>query len=392
MSRTSTSRDGAGGCASVAIGPASEKAARRIRQWIRVGDLELGQFVPSERDLAAGLKVARGTVRAALSQLEQEGLIDGSNGGRRVVASRSDGRGLMTHTIAVMTTNPKQLAEPAEHVAGWERFIEVGAIEEISRAKLHALALYTDRLLSGGTGPLLHDLPRAIVVSRRAIESPPGRQMLAALAKVKASVVLYGQELEMPFDCVASDHARGACDLAKWLIAQGRRRILRLWSDVPPDTYWLRGRDAGYERAMREAGLDILPPVRVPEVCTPSHDPPGFEAQVRLTAGYLLDHCRGERPVDAIMAISDGAAFAIAAACDLLGRRANDDVLIVGYDNYWAEAPQRAHWPFVPAATVDKLNRHIGARMVRVAMARADGRLPPEPQRVLVAPELVIPD
>jgi DNA-binding LacI/PurR family transcriptional regulator len=42
------------------------------------------------------------------------------------------------------------------------------------------------------------------------------------------------------------------------------------------------------------------------------------------------------------------------------------------------------------AATVDKLNQDIGARMVTLLLDRSERRLPKEPQRICMQPTLVV--
>ena len=64
------------------------------------------------------------------------------------------------------------------------------------------------------------------------------------------------------YDRVISDHEIGAYELTSWLLGQGRRRILPLWG-VDRERYWVKMREAGYQRAMREAGLEPLPAVYV---------------------------------------------------------------------------------------------------------------------------------
>ena len=90
------------------------------------------------------------------------------------------------------------------------------------------------------------------------------------------------------------------------------------------------------------------------------------------------------------MAPSDGLIFPLAAACRLCGRQVHEDVALVGYDNYWAESPERSFDPTVPLVTVDKQNRRMGEELVRLLVDRSQGKLPAEPQDRLVQPELVV--
>ena len=56
--------------------PLTEKVLREVRADIGAGTLETGRYLPSERELCRQLGVSRFTVRAALSALVEEGLLE----------------------------------------------------------------------------------------------------------------------------------------------------------------------------------------------------------------------------------------------------------------------------------------------------------------------------
>ena len=62
----------------------SFEIADRLRREILTGQYRMGERLPSERDLASRFEVSRGAVREALSQLEQQGIIEIQPGGIRV--------------------------------------------------------------------------------------------------------------------------------------------------------------------------------------------------------------------------------------------------------------------------------------------------------------------
>lgn len=72
----------------------SNDVARRIRQQIEQGDLRPHDRLPAERSLAEQYGVARGTVREALNQLVNEGLIEVRRGsGAYVIENQNDSGG-----------------------------------------------------------------------------------------------------------------------------------------------------------------------------------------------------------------------------------------------------------------------------------------------------------
>ena len=377
----------------------SQRACRQLRTWINDGTLPEGQPIPSENALALKLQVARATVRLALGQLEQEGVLRLASGRRRVVMQAKSGvtHSTLVDTIAILSTSSGQ-ADPNLRQRGWSVYTQIAAAEAIDAAHFHVLTLNPDRLINERIERLIADRPRGVILFGSQLSPETGRPLLAALHEAKIPIVLYGSEEEFPQDdTVASDHARGAYELTCWLLAQGRKRILRVWTQQTSAASlpWLEQRNKGYERAMTEAGLPMIPALRIPSRrAEPTGGSPqaAFDYEARACAGYLLEAFDGKSEPDALMAISDGEAYMLAAACRVLRRDPVKELPIVGYDNYWADSPERP-WTadYKPTATVDKRNLIWGRELVELLLARIAGSLPTEPQHRLVTPELVLP-
>jgi DNA-binding LacI/PurR family transcriptional regulator len=199
-------------------------------------------------------------------------------------------------------------------------------------------------------------------------------------------------------DSVDSDQAAGAAKLVRFLAERGHTRILRLWGRPQEERQiplWLELRNEGFETAAEECGIEVPPPVyfsrSVPAGLSAAER---FEHEVRLSAGFLLEHLRGDSPPDAIMTISDSEHYEAAAACEMFGLKPQQDITIVGYDNYWRETDGAIHRPDLPApaATIDKLNAKVGRALVELLQQRIDGELPAEPQHRVIEPELIILD
>jgi DNA-binding LacI/PurR family transcriptional regulator len=92
------------------------------------------------------------------------------------------------------------------------------------------------------------------------------------------------------------------------------------------------------------------------------------------------------------MLSSDGPVRYAAAACRALGLEPNRDIVLTGYDNYWAGSEEARFEPATPMATVDKRNLKMGEELVRLWWERNQGQLPPEPQTRRIQPELVVVD
>lgn len=79
-----------------------EHTASVIRERLRKG--EFGESLPGELALASELQVGRNTIRAALSVLEAEGLLERSPGSRRKVCHSLSGSGTSDQKAAVLLT------------------------------------------------------------------------------------------------------------------------------------------------------------------------------------------------------------------------------------------------------------------------------------------------
>ncbi len=371
------------------------RAESNIRRWIQVGELRQGEALPSENVLAQRLQVARGTVRAALKRLQDEGFIDCTQGRIRRVAEK-DGlkldHGLMRRTVLLLA--PSLDRDPRHPQSGWPEWLTQGAMHALRALGLHVLTLNPADLTAEEIEPLLMQSPFGVVVPEvfRRLQADPaaGLPVLKRMREAGLPSVAYGGDPRLePFDRVTSDHALGSYRLTQHLLEQGRRRPMML-IEKPGTSYWLQARIAGYERAMREAGLNPLPPLVMPAFPA-EREPDGefFESVSRYVAGYLLEVMAGNKPIDAILSMSDGKTYPITRACQLLGRRVHDDVAVVGYDNYWADSWERQFIDAKPLATVDKKNFEMGQEMIRLLVARAEGKLPDAPQTRVVEPKLV---
>jgi DNA-binding LacI/PurR family transcriptional regulator len=226
------------------------------------------------------------------------------------------------------------------------------------------------------------------------------------LRKQGIATVLHGNFGWMQrFDRVCADQEQGCYELTRWMISQGRRRILRLWTGGP-EVYWIADRNRGYERAVREAGVESVPAVylrSVPRGVPPqkamklAEDPDVARAErqrvedaTRIYAGYLIEHLTGRNPIDAVLLTSDGEIFSFAKACALAGKQPGRDVLVGGYDGYWRDCWERQEMPIAPAATVNKQNDLIGEELCRLLLDRLGGCIDAAPQCRTVPPRLEV--
>lgn len=372
---------------------ARARTARLLKQWIADGSLQPGHPLPPERELAARLQVNRATLRSALGQLGEEGLLSSSGGrSRRVAAPSREPVRLLQHAVVILTRNPGGAGR--EHRdSGWLDSLDQGVMDAVRSAGLHFLAFHPSRVGNDEREHLLCERPYGVILTELVHDWPEILELLPELARAGVPIVAYGDEPEFAqLDRVTSGHDAGAFELTSWLLGQGLRRIVQVWPEQP-SSYWLRGRREGYERAMRNAGVAPLAPVWVPHLKQEESGSPGsaerFEARKRHLAGHLVEHLSGPERVEALMMASDGEIFPASAACRLFGLEPGRDVLLTGYDNYWSDSGERELEPARPAATMDKHNCDMGRAMMDLLQSRTAGHLAPEAQLLVVPPTLI---
>ena len=361
-----------------------------LKGWIRDGRLSLGDALPSERDIANQLGVNRSSVRWALRALKDGGLIRDQGRCTRVVAIGGEKlvhTSLLSDTVVVISPVPMTASEsywdPSK--TGWNEGIARGVMHAVSHEGQHLFVLQDVRVTEELVDSVIAGKPHGFILPEVTLEASVGTRLLQRLSEGRVAVAAYGGHPDLAgYDRVVSDHESGAYELTRFLIEQGRRRILNVWP-APATGYWFPQRLAGYRRAIREAGLQPLEPVLVPFLARHAD----ASDQARRFVGYIVDHLVGAEPADAIMADTDGHVVWLSAACRLCGKTPGKDILLTGYDNYWRYCPG-IEGEEGPIATVDKLNWDAGRELFQLLSDRINGRLPAEPQCRVLKPKLVI--
>ena len=383
------------------------RVIRNLQEWMRDGRLVEGARLPPEMQLAAKFNVSRTTIRLALAELHQQGLIQSGNRKWLVKETGGLGQSTLSNCIVVIVGVWDSPLDYTHHLhSHWHTaYVHMGAMMAIRRAGFDAFVAHPDSVKDEVIQRIISQRPRGAMVLTRALQERSGEFLVKALHEGNIPFVVYGDlalsaETMPPIaeaDSVVSDHEAGAYELTKWLIGQGRKKILRMWAfreerPVRPH-YWLQQRNLGHERAMKEAGLTPLPPIEIYDANYPKFGLTQeiFDFGTRTMAGYLLEYLNAPEPIDAIMANTDEAVAQLAAALRLHGRVPNKDVLLVGYDNMWEDLEEVHQWEsFGPIATVDKRNMEIGTQLMNLLQERIDGKLFTKGERRVVKPNLIV--
>jgi len=359
----------------------------KLRKLIATGYFLDGSPLPAERLLSNELMAARGTVRSALTILEEQGLLQRGPGRIRYVRCiRGQRVGILNRTIAVITRisllDHNRITPTSEQRQLHDTFLS--CLDERGFA---ALFVGYQRWLETKGRDLIRIKPAGVAVICDATWDENEIACLHLMRNEGIPFVVFGNAPALhAFDRISPDHASGSRDVTQWLISQGCRRILRFWVG---HKWWLDERDAGYKQAITEAGLEEITPLRIPCLPETGNDREAFTQRMRIVAGFLPEYLTDSQPIDGLLVTTDGYAYIMAAALRLFGKVPNRDIWIGGYDHYWWPSPDAEFEPCGAAVTIDKRYDRIAAAMIDLLQERMDGRLPMSPQLRLVKGDLI---
>lgn len=367
---------------------------RTVTDWLDSGRLRPGEPLPSARSLARQLRLDPRTVGVALDMLQENGLIRQRANGRRIVNSdphaASPRKSFLSNAVVMITGGDLLNPSPVLIQPGWSMQLEMAARAAIQRNG-HHFVVFNIAQLQEQLKRLLQDRPLGVIVADPEHVKGDLMPLLVEARRNGLNVVVYGDAGHFEaLDQVVSNHVAGCRRLTGWTIEQGRRCPALLVPMSETHRPWVQERIRGYREACFEVGIDPLPPIELPRLDEGWANADLFSHKSRVIAGYLADILTGPNQPDALLAPSDGPAYAVAAACRLLHCSVHDRVMVVGYDNYWEGSPERNLKPFSPAATVDKRNDLIGTALVDLLAQRVAGELPHEPQCRVIEPELIV--
>lgn len=192
------------------------------------------------------------------------------------------------------------------------------------------------------------------------------------LAEVRTPLVVVDRELEgIDADMVRIDHEQGAYLAVRHLLELGHRRIACIGG--PVNTLVADMRQAGYRRAMREAGLDVSPGWAVNSEFT---SPAGYEAAVGL-----LD----AEPPTAIFAGNDVIAIGVLRAAAERGVAVPGKLSVVGFDDI-----QMSRYVYPALTTVGQSIRELGETAAHMLLRRIAAPDTEQIERRLVTPSVIV--
>lgn len=332
-------------------------AKNLIKRMVLSGVVGHNQQLKPELEICRETNLSRTTVRRAIADLVDEGLLVRFRGrGTFVNISRTSSQKKLLALLVCQHT----------HVSGAYDLLIAGAREAASKHGYQLLLANSHNEAESGIEQAMrlneHRVAGTIVVP---LQTPTPDQstatVLRALSQAGQKVVLVDEDSsDENTSSVSSQNREAIRDLTKHLISLGHRRIAFLTSTR---TEVVGEREDGFREAMAEAGLSI-PPEYFLEVA--GRDP-------SLQGRQEVDVFMAMRtPPEAIVCLHDLIALNVLARCAERGWSVPGDVAVVGFDDLPQAAQSR------PALTsVHQPLSEIGSRAVELLIDELKGNAAP---------------
>lgn len=309
--------------------PLYEQVRRQVLDYINEHDLKPGDTIPTEAELAVRYGVSVGTVRRALLQLVDQGIL-----------YRQPGRGTF------LTEQSQQKARQRGFLACIVPYIrDVFASTLIAGAQHAAQEADYALLLHNSYGQLDQEeerLHQSLGSADGIILLPVGRTMLPSIMEEllhRRFPLVFVDRLPTPtadyVNYVISDNHGGAYAAVQYLIDLGHRRIgLAMTADADLNSS-VAQRAEGYRQALREHDLTVDEALTVGGLIPrrEAMEPVPVKGQENETDIELLqEFLQRERP-SALFAVNDLIAIESWRAAEGLGLAIPQDLSIVGFDD-----------------------------------------------------------
>ena len=371
-----------------------ESPRARVLRWledsIKSGSLPRGAELPTEREIARIVGVATCTAALAMDEAEERGLaVRRHPGARRRYAGTLGGDSLSSSMVFVLA-RPGRFTDIATAPSWSDGFLALDIVRQLSNAGRHVSLVNAGTLSPDDLDALFAAPPAGMFVKDSVYADPLAMRALERCREAGIPSVAYGNAPELRgYDRVYSNHRAGSRDLTRWLLARGRTRIVPFFP-FAPTRFWEHERIAGYEEAMREAGLEPAPCVVFGSASVSAEQTAeNFRLNAALALSALVALRRDGAAPDALLCLNDDWAKPALAAIHNLGLAPNRDILVAGYDNMARGAGFDVFCPLRPDVTVDKHNERSAEDIAELLLARMAGTLPPEPQARIHVHEIV---
>jgi len=330
-------------------------AKRALREQILSGQFGNGGKFTPELDICRQFNISRTTVRHAIGELVDEGLLVRYQGrGTFVRYKRSNAQKRLLSII---------LCQHARVASAYDLFIQ-GAIRGAAVLNYEMMVSYSvnNSLAIMEQVLRLNELRTAgtIIMPIQSGESDDLilERVISALKGADQKIVLADTyEPKSEFPTISSDNRKAMYDLTCDLIERGYRRIAFLTNRRIETVV---EREDGFKQAMQEHGLDVPPHYMLETVSNDTLRQGVQEVDVFLAM---------REPPEAIVCLHDVMAINVLRACEKRGWRVPQQIAVVGFDGL----PQGAT-STPPLTTMSQPLYEMGVQAVKLLIDQLEGR------------------
>ncbi len=336
--------------------------ARELQAAIEAGRVAPGARLPSEIDLAGRFSVSRGTIRQALANLRQQGLIEAVAGRgyfvRAAIPDRQEAEGRAVGVVVPSVARP--------YVPETLHGIEEG-LHDRGYSMVVASSGSTKEQQAGRVRRIVRDGVRGLIVYP--IDYDPDAALFEGLARNGYPVVLIDRYLPgSGIDAVTPDNVGGAYLAVTHLIELGHERIGFVSTDNLTTTSVFE-RYAGYQQALVAHGLELDENLELKTLPVSAGLPAARRGAMDDLVSEIARWLDRDDGPSAIFALHDVIAMYVFEAASVIGLRCPEDLAIVGFDD---DPVAAAH--VLPLTTVAQPREDIGRRAAELLVDRLQGR------------------
>lgn len=341
---------------------------RDIKNKIENGDLRVGEKLKSHKQLADEYDVSVITIKGALSQLIDEGILFSRVGKGTFVAKDSVQGGITNHASIALVL--QDLENPFFSLIAQK-------VEETAYEKKYNLLLSSSSSqIKKEEGQINHfkelGVKGMIIATLR--KEPQAPELIRELHSQKFPYVMVSYVADKDIFYVGTDHAGGAYMATEHLVKLGHKKLGYINSRLNNSLGDVRLQ--GFKKALSDYEIEFNPAFMLRMHTTPNSN---------FKAGYDLGdefHALPEKPT-AYFVYNDLSALGFIKRIQELGYSVPDDVAIVGFDDI-----EQAAYANVPLTTVHQHVEKIGTSAIDKLIQIIEGK-DPEVQTIL-EPTLVI--
>lgn len=318
-----------------------------IRDQIEQGVFKTGDKIPTEHELVEITGLARATIRQAVQNLVNMGL---------VVRKRRMGTFVIKKVPTAKNQSIIGLLLP-DIRRGYAPILARGVQDEAAKSRHSVILCDTDDLFVRAdfhVDRMIENSVNGIIFVPTAVSNSQNRIILDKLKQNNIPVVLVDRSIPyMEMDHVSSDNIKGAYEITEYLINKGHRRIAITLSTLISTE---RDRLRGYKKALLDNNITV------DEKLIFTQDGPFSEGRYeRISKNILTSNLN----ISALFAGHDRIALVFLAQAQKLGISIPKDISIVGYDDQ--------DFSMVSLTTVHQPIYEMGQESMKLIMSRING-------------------